>query len=309
VVSDPHPGNRFYFPNSSTSIYFDTRNTDGNVSITNFAKKGNRLYCLSDPSFDSSRVEVLVFNAASGGSPLQRLIIFTGAGFAKAINVTNSFIYLFANSLVSPFPQTIYKCNIADGSIAAQFDVTFLGIYALAVVDDTLIYVLTANPPTYYYLENFTDLIYIGKPPEAFFSPLGSMTAVFTNGALYYGTTGFGGESTTVFKTIVQCPPDSGAVIATISVAESTIPRGGTVHFDFGPIAQPDATDDVILTADNAYFYNGGIFASQSTASAPSGAGISFVIPGGTPPGNYRLDLTTAFKTRPIARSNVFAVT
>ena len=307
--SNAFGGIRVYYGIGATFVDYHTPATNGGGhQVSAFAIKGNELWCFVPSHLDVGPAvcEVAVFDRALGTALHDYAVYGTADRAVSNMQLTTNFCYVLSTDGTT---QQIDKIDRATGTISASFNVTNILAQFIAVQSDNLIYIVCSGGTTaVYYLSNFTDLVYVGKTVGQGFTPFAFGTGIFNNGTVYFGSNGFAGFNTDIRKIIIECPPVA-PVVASISVAESTVAAGGDVHFDFGPILLPDVTDRVALMASSTDIFSGTQFAIQTTGGVASGTGVSFTIPGGTTPGTYKLVLTTELGALLIANSNTFTVT
>ena len=307
--SNAFGGIRVYYNIGANFVDYHTpSNNGGGHGVSAFAIKGNELWCFVPSHLDVGPAvcEVTVFDRALGTLLHDYPVYGTADRAVSNMQLTTNFCYVLSTD--GTF-TTVDKIDRSTGMIVSSFDVTNILAQFVAVQSDNLIYLVCSGGTTaVYYLSNFTDLVYVGKTTGQGFTPFAFGTGIFNNGTIYFGSNGFAGFNTDIRKIIIACPPTT-PVVASITVSESTVAAGGTVHFDFGPILLPDATDRVALMAASSSVFVGTQFAIQSTGGVASGTSVAFTIPGGTTPGSYKLVLCTQLGSILIANSNTFTVT
>jgi hypothetical protein len=287
-------GVRIYFGLGNSFVDYQPPAYGGSHDLANFAILGNSVWAFH--AGNGTAAHFIEFNLAG-------LLLNDYAPWgADVVNVSNmqltaDFLYCIGSFAGE---TKIYKIDRTNGSIAASFDITQISGNFVAVADDNLIYVLCSGvPAAVYYIKNFTDLIYVGKTIGAGFSPFGFGTGIWNNGKIYYGSNGFSGFNTDVFKIAIACPaetsPPTAPIIAGITRADDTVAAGSPIVVDWTDILLPDATDAIELraapTAGDLGFV-GAALASMSTGALANGS-VSFTIPALTTPGDYIFNLVT----------------
>jgi hypothetical protein len=278
-----------YFPNTNTHVVYTrpvglTWVSDENL----FAKKDTSIYFPAhDTVFPNFFAHIVEYSAASGA--VLNDFDFGEQFTIQQIALTNGFIYVLGSVVgSSDFPE-IRKLDRTDGSLVATFFIDNLQPNNIGVVNDNLIYILGAGDrATMYYIKNFTDLVYVGYTGAQGFSPFGGATGLFVNGSFYYGSNGFSGFSTDIFKITISCPETP--LIPSLNRDAASVAAGNTITVSWADILVPSVNDTILLYPEPAAgklgFDIGGQLASQVTDGSGTGS-LVFTIPGGTPPGTY----------------------
>jgi hypothetical protein len=284
-------GVHFYFPNSSTHLeVFPNVNRFATYSDgeTMFAKRDDRIYWYSHNSaIGAPNKLIIVFDTASG------LQIDEWSSIADfnigMLAATDDFLYCLGTTQGDANGQAIKKIDRTDGSLVATFKLDNLAPGMIGVVNDNLIYVLcSGGTASLYYIKNFTTLIFVGSTVGQGITPFGFATGMFVGGAFYYGSNGFGGFSTDIFKITVACP-DGVASVASIDREDDTVAAGDPINVSWADVLLPDASDEIQLRpepAPGALGFSGAPTDSQVTDGLGTSS-MAYTIPALTTPGNY----------------------
>jgi len=290
-----------YFPASMTSVTFTSPSPPFGAFFS-FAKKGNRFYGLNaafggaDPSH-----RVWAWDLPSGNFLWESTDItaYTASnGYATA-----NFLYVLLLSGPSTPFQGIAKLNTSDGSLVTIFNLDTINPRCLFVVNDNLIYILTTSGG-FYYIENFTDLIYVGSFSSSITSFSG--TGFFTESRYYYGGTGFGGFSADIYAIEVPCP-DGDPLIASVTTG-ATVAAGANLTVDWADVLEPTTGDRLYLNPDDGNAFDPSPLSSQIPGTGLPSGSFAFPIPGGTTPGSYVIQYVWS-NTNLVATSAPFTVT
>lgn len=194
---------------------------------------------------------------------------------------TGDFLYVLVLSGPSAPFQGIAKLDISDGSLVSIFGLDTLNPRALFTVNDNLIYILTTSGG-FYYLKNFTTLIYVGTFSSSITSFSG--TGFFTNSRFYYGGTGFGGFSTHIYSIELPCP-ESALLIASVTT-DPTVAAGDNLAVTWDDVLVPGPSDLLVLKADDGTLFTSPLH-TQSPGTVASDGSTLFAIPALTTPGSY----------------------
>lgn len=277
------------------------------IGSTQFwAKRGDFLY--TAPAIgDFGTAPIGVYSSELGGDPITTWDTLDDQEF-RAMAATATYLYcLTADPAGSA--RSVKKLLRSDGSLVASFDLTNLGPHVMSVVNDNLIYILSGTR-VLYYIKNFSELVYVGSFVGSGFGLTGG--SFFRDGAFYFGNNGFGGFGTNISKILVECPPDSGPVIASISTTESTVAAGASITANWADVLVPVVSDVIQLriapSAGQIATANPVISSETNTLGLGTGS-LSFPIPGGTGAGNYILTYAPTGGNSFICASAPFAVT
>lgn len=281
-----------YYPNSLTSVLYTL--PAGYVALTGegeniFCKKGTSIYFTCHYTVTPFDQAIVEYNAASG--ILLNTFLSLPQFNSKQIAATNNFLYVLSTERADATQHSIKKLNRSNGTVAATFRLDDITPKNIGVVNDNLIYVLCGDATAkLYYIENFTNLVYVGNTVGQGFTPLGNVNGMFVGGAFYYGGNGIG-FSANIFKITVACPSGSPptAIVASANRGSASVAAGGTINASWANVLQPTVLDRIQLRpapAAGHLGFVGAALASQLTGGAGTGS-IVFTIPGGTPPGTY----------------------
>jgi hypothetical protein len=282
--------NMFYGA-GSTHVTYTLPAPLNNLDTETFAKRGSTFVAAWFKNGVDDR-HIVTFDAASGGQ-LTNTTPFAKYDKVYQLTMTDNFIYagMFFDDGITAGPWSIKKLSYA-GALVDTFLLDDIGNYLIAPASDNLIYVLASNPSAgwtaLYYLKNFTDLILVGYTlASTGISAFAPRNAIFTNGAFYYGATGFSGFTTDIFKIDVACPTTP--QIASLTRGASSVAAGATIDVSWAAVLQPDASDKIQLRPKPAAGHIGFVGAALASQNCDglSGSSLSFTIPGGTTPGDY----------------------
>ncbi len=284
-----------YYPDASTSVTYTL--PVGLLSTTasgedGFCKKGTSIYFAAHEN--GPNITHIVEYTVTSGAQLNDFDL--GDHFpVSVICATTLHFYVLGFVFGDSNSWQLRKYLRSNGSLVATFYLDNISPFALGPVSDNLIYLLCqGNPAAFYYIENFTDLVYIGNTTGQGFAPLGNATGMFVNGALYYGGNGQGGFSPDIFKTSIACPEGSPAtpVIASITRGSASVAAGANIVVSWTDVRIPVANDHIWLLPAPTPPNLGIIFANLIISRITDGLGTSsmnFLIPLATPPGTYIL--------------------
>jgi len=285
-------GINFYYPDSDTHVLyaygtnlFPTFSSGEGI----FAKRDTKFYLYSHNSgVAEPNKRVLEFDAVSG---VQLNEWDSIADFdIGQMAATADFLYCLGTTQGDANGQALKRIDRATGLVTGTFMLDNISPNALGLVSDDLIYVVcNGTPVALYYIENFTDLVFVGYTPGQGLNPFGFATGAFVNGAMYFGSSGFGGFSVDIFRITVECP-DGGAVIASVSRDASSVAAGSPINVSWADVLTPDAGDTIQLhsapAGDDLGFTGASLIDSQPTDGLGTSS-IVYTIPGGTPAGTY----------------------
>lgn len=278
----------------------------GSANVYNFAIQGNDVWFYSDNGGQT----YFPTYALGNGTVVNEYQPF-GTDHVTISNMQFTTNFLFCIGSFSGVTR-LYKIDRSNGTIVDSLIVTALGVQFVCVADDNLQYLLCAGTPaSVYYVENFTTPVYVGYTPALGFVPFGLGTGLWNNGTIYYGSNGFGGFTTNVFKIVIPCASPVAAPMIASLAADSTVVAGAAIDVDFTDILLPAASDKIYIKpapAAGTFGLVGATIASFTNTTAVSIGTASITIPGGTTPGNY-VAMYAALGTIWAATSNVFTVT
>ena len=151
-----------YFPTGSPDVVTFTSPSPPFGAFFSFAKRGDRFYGLNAAFGGADPVHRIWAWDLPSGNFLWEQSADLGDYTASNGAVTDNFLYvLVLSGPSSPF-QGIAKIDPSDGSLVTIFNLDTINPRCLFTVNDNLIYILTTNGG-FYYLENFTDLVYVGS--------------------------------------------------------------------------------------------------------------------------------------------------
>lgn len=312
--SNAYGGLRVYYDLGLTHVDYATpANNGGGHNVGAFAIEGNDAWFYISSSLDSlvAKVQFAVFNKTSG----VQVSDFYTFGATDDVVVTNmqltdNYLYCLGN-IVATGVNRLYRINRSNGTIDASLNVTALSVQFVCVANDNLVYLLcNGTPSSVYYVENFSTITFIGHTQGQGFVPFAGGTGVWKESKLYYGSSGFGGFTTDVFKIQIACPPNSAALVIAQITAASTVAAGASIAFSWEDILVPAANDTVVMKpapAAGVLGLAGSTIATFTNSSALASGSDTLAVPGGTTPGNYVL----MYKANGVwaATSNVFTVT
>jgi hypothetical protein len=282
----------------------------GSLNPRHFAKRQNRIYFNPSQSFGNvPHRNIYVFQDRTNTLVAQWSTLDTF--FFDSFYPTNNFLYVLAFNLTFT-TAAVKKLDLSDGSLAGSFDISGISPNGIYPVSDDLIYILTQHGNgELYYLDNFTNLIYVGKihNPETVDTSFSSM--IFSDGRLYYGGNGRNIDVSSKIKSFVVDCPDTAAQVASVARLQGAVADGTDLDVSWTGILEPDSTDRIGLYADvpgELGFNPISSLAFISTGGLAAGAGI-LTIPLGTAAGNYFVALTTSLGSAFIAKSPIFGVT
>lgn len=292
AISNAYNGLRIYYSNGTPVDYaIQPNQATGGYDLDTYTIRNNNVWTLQNVGVVTPPSAFLMKFDRVSGTLLNTYNSWGNdlVGFAGLQSTTN-FLYCIGNN-VTQGKWFIYKINQSDGSIADSLDVTALsGRQFVCVASDDLLYVLCGlTPASVYYVENFTNLFYVGYTPAQGFTPFSGGSGFWKNGALYYGSNGFSGFSVDIFKIAVPCPPDTGPIIASVTTAP-TVVAGNDISVSWSRILTPTTFDTILIKPEPAagvLGLSGTTIATGSNSGGTSSGTISINIPGGTTPGNY----------------------
>ncbi len=302
-----NPGFVMFYDGGLTQVTY-TIPTDGfgSLSVQAYAVKENRLWIASNRD---GVLHLLEFDRLFGGAALND---FTPWGAvndsAGNMQLTDDFLYLLKTSGTV---VTIEKLNIPGATVADSFDITNINANFLAVASDDLIYILCNGNPeaSLLYLENFTDVRWVGVTTGQGITPFGLGTGIWKDGSFYYGSNGFGGFSCDIQKISVACPPSSGPLIVSVVMGAATVAAGSSIDVTWDDVLVPTVGDYFIIRpAPGANELGYEPQAYQVATGGASGGTIPFLVPMATAPGTYVLMYVHANGVY-VATSNTFTVT
>jgi len=306
-----------YYPD--TNVHIDSildQSTPDNLLWTSseniFTKRGDRIYSVAHAQPDPDHfTHLLSFDTLVAGTQVDDFDLGEELTVQQIV-ATDLHIFMLCTVIGAGDVFQIRKYARSDGSLVDTFLLDGLNPAMLAVVNDDLIYVLTAPSGLdvgVYYIVNFANLVYVGHTPSTGFSGLGKLTGMFTNDSFYYGHDGVSGFSTDIFKITIACP-DGDPVVASVTRASATVAAGDDIEVSWADILLPEVTDTIQLRPEPApgmIGFAGSATAFQSTDGNSEGT-ITFTIPGGTPPGSY-VFMFTPTNSVYVATSAPFTVT
>ena len=309
-------GINFYYPNSMTHVLY----AYGTNLFPTFGN-GEGIFAKRDASFflythNAGVVEpnkrVLEFNAVSGVQ-LNEWDSIDDFNIGQ-MAATAGFLYCLGTTQGDANGQAIKKINRTTGLVTATFMLDNISPNMMGVVSDNLIYIVcNGSTAALYYLKNFTTLIFVGYTAGQGISPFGFATGTFVGGAMYYGSNGFGGFSTDIFKITVDCPEGSPAtpIIASANRGSASVADGGTINASWADVLEPDASDTIQLhgapVGGDLGFTAASLINSQPTDGLGTSS-ITYTIPGGTAAGTY-VFMYAALGGIYVATSPTFTVT
>ena len=287
----------------------------GEQGNSTFAKIGNTIYF---NTYDNSLAHPNRFNIASflvsdGAAILTLWSTGLGAFVIGYMHVTSNYLYAIgylvdAMAVIIPFSACIKKIDRSNGNIVATFQLDNLPIYHIAVVDDTMIYLIgTLNGQIgVWYITNFTTLKFLGHCVDSgLFSPFGHGRGAFVNGRLYWGQSGFAGYSCNINSIETSC--GSGEQPA-VSVVQASVIDGDYVTVEWSNSLAPSNQHAILVAAPPAgYLGYHNILASIATGDTSSGS-VGLQVPDGTAPGTYIVMLTEADTAIYVTSSQSFTV-
>lgn len=315
AVSNAYNGLRIYYDLGATFVDYVTPSINfGGHDIESYAVEGDEVWIKPALFLDSGppNTELAVYDRATGTKLHDYFTFGTDNVTISNMQLTASFLYALGS--VSGV-QRVYKIDRSDGSIVDSLIVTALGVQFLAVADDNLLYLLcSGTPASMFYVENFADPFYVGYTPGQGFVPFGLGTGIWNNGTFYYGSNGFGGFTTDVFKIVIPCASPVDAPMFPTLVAEgspATVVAGSDITITWGDILLPHNDDQILIKpapAAGVFGLAGATIASFTNVAALNAGSTPITIPGGTTPGNY-VAMYAAVGTVWAQTSNVFTVT
>lgn len=305
-----------YYPNSNTSAQYIAPGGYALFSPTAWVKKGTSIYFWVNNTVGSPNRHIVEFNAASAAF-LNDFSSITDQ-FAQILNATDDYIYAYC-AAVADSKQSIKKLSRVDGSVVDTFNLDNIGVQIMAVANDDLIYIVTNDSGLLgpsagvYYIENFTDLVFVGNctDPGAF-SPFACNGSQFVNGSIYWGSAGISGFTVDVFRIHIACPTGSppAPIVASAGRGSASVAAGASITASWTDRLNPSADDEIQLrpapSAGDIGFV-GAPTSTQNTDGTETGS-ISFPIPGGTTPGTY-VFMLVANGNQYVATSPTFTVT
>lgn len=250
-------------------------------SFFSFAKHGSKFYGLNASyGGGDSNHRVWAWNLPGGDFDWESLAI-TGYTASNGC-ATDLFLYVLLLSGPGTPAQGIAKLNVSNGSLVSIFGLDTINPRCMFTVNDNLIYILCTTG-AFYYLKNFTDLVFVGRFSTAISSISG--TGFFTSGRFYYGGTGFSGFSTHIYSILLSCP-EGAPMIATVTTAP-TVAHGANLNVVWNDVLEPALSDKLYLKANDAVLFNPSPLSQQQPNVGTSDGTFSFPIPIGTTPGSY----------------------
>jgi len=223
-----------------------------------------------------------------------------------SISLTSDKLICLSNGSYFGLLPAIIFVNRADGTIDKVITIKNLDVGSMAVINNDLIYLLTAGPhPVLYYCDG-TDINYIGYCTNTDAPTIGP--AWFDNGTFYFN------KGYDVWKILVDCPPDGGPTPPTISTDATTVAAGDTVNVTWSNLLVAAAEDEILLNpyqgaGDPISFPGSGGASTAFKIIGPAVSGTTtFTIPLSAPAGDYVFQLSPKFLLW-AANSNVFTVT
>ena len=208
-----------YFPDSDSVVDFESPTPPFGNFFT-FAKKGGNFYGFNCTfgGGDPNPHHVWAWDFPGGNLIWESdaIVDYTASNAA----VTDDFIYVLLLSGITPPLQGIAKLNRSDGSLVSIFSLDTIDPRVLFTVNDNLIYILNTHGG-FYYLENFTDVVYVGSFASSVAAQSG--TGFFTNSSFYYGGAG-AASPTHIYRIPVPCP-DGAPIIASVTIDAPGSPR------------------------------------------------------------------------------------
>lgn len=304
-------GIRIYYDLGATFVDYTTPSINfGGHAVDAWAVKENSVWAYIPCCLDGGppNVEFAVFDRTTGVK-INDFTPFGSENVAVAnVQLTDNYAYCVGTGAGSVIK--IYKIDRSTGVIVSSLIVTDLAVQYIAIVDDTLMYLLcSGNPCRIYYLANMTDLTYIGYTQDIPVNPFGLGNAIFNNGKIYFGSNGFAGLGVDIAKIEISCP-DIGILVASVTTDASVV-AGNAINVAWADILVPSATDTILIKPEPAagvLGLVGSTIASFTNSSLSASGTTSITIPGGTTPGNY-VAMYAALGSIWAATSPVFTVT
>jgi hypothetical protein len=295
---------RVFFPASNLAVDLESPSPPfGNINA--FAKRGSNFYGLNCTfgGGDGTPRRIWAWDLPGGNFLYESDVILDYLTLNAAC--TDDFLYALVARVagVSTPIKGIAKINRSDGSLVSILDLYDISGQVLFVVNDNLIYVLTATGG-FYYVENFVDVIYVGSFVSSIVSFSG--TGFFTESRFYYGGTGFGGFSAQIYSLPVPCP-EGDPIIASVTT-DATVAAGADLTVDWADVLEPTIGDQLYLKADDGTLFDPSPLASATPGTGLGSGTFEFPIPGGTTPGSYVIQYVWS-NTNLVATSAPFTVT
>lgn len=311
-----------FFGGATVDCYYI--NDDVHIQFTNaafpttslnprhFAKKGDRIYFNPVQTFGvGTPRNIMVFEDRANTLIMQWNALQNF--FFDSFYPTDNFFYALGIALDFSTVK-VYRLDLNDGSLVSSFDVSGIAAVGMFPVNDDLIYVLTSHSSEreLYYIENFTDLVYVGKMHNPTIIDPAFSAIAFWHGRLFFGGTGNNFDVNSNIKSFtVACPGEDGPIIATVDRVQDSIAAGDPLDVSWANILEPTAGERVglYLNIPGQLGFNPiAALAFISTGGLASGSG-QLTIPGGTTPGTYFVALTTDLQAVFMAKSDTFTVT
>lgn len=222
-----------------------------------------------------------------------------------SISLTSDKLICLSNGSYFGLLPAIIFVNRADGTIDKVITIKNLDVGSMAVINNDLIYLLTAGPhPVLYYCDG-TDINYIGYCTNTDAPTIGP--AWFDNGTFYFN------KGYDVWKIAVDCPPEGGPTPPTISTDATTVAPGDTVNVTWSNLLVIAPEDEILLNpyqgaGDPISFPGSGGASTAFKIIGPAVSGTTtFTIPLSAPAGDYVFQLSPKFLLW-AGNSNVFTV-
>ena len=260
----------------------------GGGASVGFCVRGDEFWLFARSSIQPPVAHFLRYDRVAGGLAINDYTPFGNDDVSISnFHLTDDFIYAVGNLAGV---NLLYKISRATGTITSSLVVTALNVNFLAVANDNLLYLICSGTPAkVYYVENFTTPIYVGRTPGSF-TPFGGGTAIWNNGTLYFGSTGFAGFSDDIQKIAIACPPDGGDPIIASVTTDASVVAGAAINVTWADVLVPASTDQIQIKPEPAagtFGLVGTTIATGTNPGALSDGSVSITIPGGTTPGNY----------------------
>lgn len=293
-----------FFPLSNSVVDLESP-TPPFGNINGFAKRGSNFYGVncSFGGGDGTPHRIWAWDLPGGNFLYESDVIIDYLTLNAAC--TDNFLYcLIARVTGSSTPiKGIAKINRSDGTLVSIFDLYDISPQVLFVVNDNLIYVLNAHGG-FYYVENFSDVIYVGSFVTSIVSFSG--TGFFTESRFYYGGTGFGGFTAHIYSFAVPCA-DGDPLIASVTT-DATVAAGADLTVNWADVLQPTIGDQLYLKANDGTLFDTTPLSQQTPGTGLGSGTFEFPIPGGTTPGSYVIQYVWS-NTNLVATSAPFTVT
>lgn len=304
-----------YFPNDSTHLVYNIISGARGLIVQTgenlFCKIGDKIYFPCHASVSPNEKHIVSFTVA--GAVQTDDIDFVVPFDISHIAATSTHLYVMGNPLSDANLRQIRKYNRTTLALDDTFMLDNIAPFAMGLVSNNLIYVLCEGLSAgFYYIENFTDLVYVGNTGAQDFTPFGNVTGMFVNGSLYYGANALAGFSPDIFKISIACPEGSPAtpVIASVTRGSASVAAGANIVVSWADVLLPVANDRIwLLPAPTPP--NLGIIAPPVVSRITDGLGTSsmnFLIPMGTTPGTYILAFMANDRIY-VAKTATFTVT